>query len=162
MGRGWRLGGWGCADPWDLGCLRGGPLQDLSAPDVEVGRVGALPLGNEQSCPPAQSLSIQDSAPRCFRVPVHLVHGSQQPAYTLYAWKTGSTAWPSSHPRHPSVSAGRPDLCCYLVRGCSVGRGGLGVCPFRSGSTASPPPLAHVSLHADVRKPALGHFSPVV
>lgn len=98
----------------------------------------------------------------CFRVPVHLVHGSQQPAYTLYTWKTGSTTWPCSHPRHPSVSAVRPDLCCYPVRSCSKGWGGLGVCPFRLGSTASPPPLAHVSLHADVRKPALGHFSPVV
>ena len=71
VGRGWRLGVWGCgyrnldgcANTWDLGCLHGGPLQDLSAPDVEVGRAGALLPGNEQSCPPAQSLSIQDSTP---------------------------------------------------------------------------------------------------
>ena len=96
----------------------------------------------------------------CFHVPVlPLVHGSQ--AYTLYTWKMGPSVWPRSCPRHPSVSV-QLELCCNLVRGCSVGLGGVGVCTFQLGSTVSPLQLAHVSLHPDVRKPAPGHFSSVV
>ena len=74
-------------------------------------------------------------------LPCSCPSGSWQPAASSQPMpcthgKQGPQLGPAHTPGTP-VSAVRSDYCCFLVRGCSVGQGGLGVCPFQLGNTST-------------------------
>lgn len=132
VGRGWRLGVWGCgyrnlnrcADSWDSWAASVGTSPGTITPMLKWAEVehSHQEMNSHVLLPRACPSQTPRPLPPC-SCRAHLVRGSG--AYHLYTWKMGSTVWPRSHPRHPC--SWHSQISAVILWGYSVGWG-LRVC----------------------------------